>query len=82
MEPHQFPRLDVGGVSSQRKGLHIVLSLNLKAIRATADTALHGVMTTMDLNNRDRGDRRGGANPDCGRGDLASGRAEAEVFVI
>ena len=82
MEPDEVTRIDAGGVSSQRIGLHIALSLNLEAIRAAADTALYSVMTAMDFNKDNRGDRHGGANPDGGRGDLASGRTEAEVFVI
>ena len=73
MEPDQVTHLDVRGVSRQRIGLHIALSLNLEAILATENTALHGVMTMMNLNKDDRADHHG-ANPDCGCGDLGPGR--------
>ena len=81
MELDQLTHLDIGGVSSQGIGLDIALSLNLQAILVTGNTALHGVMTMMNMNKDDRADHHG-ANPDCGRGDLGPGRTEAEVFVI
>ena len=79
MEPDKIPHRDVGCVSSQRIGLRIILSLHLEAVRATADTALHGVMTTIDLNNGDHGYGGRGANPDCSRGDLGAGRTYASA---
>jgi len=76
MEPDQVPHLDVGGFSSQGIGLQFALSLNLEAILVTENTALYGVMTMMNMNKDDRADHHG-ANPDCGCGDLSTGRTEA-----
>ena len=76
MEPDQLTHLDAGGFSSQGIVLHIALALNLEAILVAENTALHGVMTMMNLNKDDRADHHG-ANPDCGCGDLAPGRANA-----
>ena len=72
MEPDQVTHFDVRGFSRQRIGLHIALSLNLKTILATGNTALQGVMTMINLNKDDRGDH--GASPDCGCGHLGPGR--------
>jgi len=57
------------------------LSLNFEAILATRNTALHRVMTLMNVNQDDRADHHG-ADPDCGCGDLGAGRAELKIVVF
>lgn len=79
MEPDQVTHLDVRGVSRQGIGLHIALSLNLEAILAAGNTALHGVMTVIDQNHRDD---HCGANTDSGCGDLGPGRTEAYILIL
>jgi len=77
IEPDEVTHRDVRCVASQGIGLHIALILNLETIWATEDTALHSVMTMMNMNKDDRANHHHDANSDCGSGDLGSGRTEA-----